>query len=219
MKQLFWLLALINIGLVAYFNLAHTLPSKPHAQSTEIAPEKIQVLSQKQIEALPKKSVVPPPQTPTAIAACFEWGIFSNANIANAQNVVARLALQATVKEQTSQQSKRFWVYRPPLKSAQKAQLRAAELKALGIEDLFVVQEKEWENAISFGIFEDEQLASKLLSELKAKGIKDAVKTLRNQGKGYATLQLNNLAEHDVAELKKFKSDFPEADLKEVSCQ
>lgn len=222
MKQLFWVLALFNLGLFAYFNAEFILPSKPQAKLAEINPEKIKILSQAQIEALPKKAVpstAPVAEQATPIAtSCFEWGVFTDTNIANAQSATAKLALQATLKQQTSQQAKRFWVYRPPLKSTQEAQLKAAELKALGVEDLFVVQEKKWKNAISFGIFEDEQLAIKLLNELKAKGVKDVAKALRNQGKGHASLLFSNLAETDVAELKKLKPDFPEADLKEVSC-
>ncbi|MDO9364922.1 MAG: sporulation protein [Methylotenera sp.] len=222
MKQLFWILALFNLGLFAYFNAGHILPSKPQAKLAEINPEKIIVLSQAQLEALPKKTVpsltLLPEQTAPIAASCFEWGIFSDTNIANAQSAISQLALSATLKQQSSQQAKRFWVYRAPLRSAAEAQLKAAELKALGVENLFVVQDAKWKNAISFGIFEDEQLAIKLLNELKAKGVKDVVKALRNQGKGHASLLFSNLTETDVAALKKLKPDFPYASLKEISC-
>ena len=145
--------------------------------------------------------------------------MFSGSSIANAQSAAARLSLQATVKEQPSPLGKRFWIYRPPLKSAQEALVRAAELKALGVDDLFVVQEPKWKNAISFGIFEDEQLAIKLLNELKAKGVKDAMKTLRNMGKNHSSLVFKQLSDTDVAEVEKLKPEFPDAELKEVSCQ
>ncbi len=220
MKKLVWLLLLINLGLLVYFNLDHILPGTPQIKWVELNAEKISVLSQKQIDALPKKvaGLPAPSSTSASVTSCFEWGIFSVPSIAGAQSAVAKLSLQATVKEQTSLQAKRFWIYTPPLKTVQEAQEKAAELKALGVEDLFVVQEPKWKNAISFGVFEDEQLALKLLSELKVKGVKDVVKTLRNQGKGHFILLFNNLAEADVTALKKLKPDFPEADLKEVTC-
>ncbi len=239
MKLLVWLLLIINLLLLVYFNIDHILPRVSVAQTAEIAPENIKVLSQKEIEALPKKtaSSAPPlvvanldttitlpnapaaPTTPTAIAtSCFEWGVFSANSLTNAQNAVTKLSLQATVKEQTSQQAKRFWVYKPPLKTAEEAQLKAAELKALGVTDIFVVLEPKWRNAISFGVFEDEQLANKLLNELKAKGVKDVVKALRNQGKGHSSLIFNNLAANQITALKQLKSEFPEAALKEVGC-
>ena len=236
MKLLVWLLLIINLLLLVYFNIDHILPRVPVAQTAEIAPENIKVLSQKEIEALPKKTASPAapvvaanldttitllnaPAAPTAIAtSCFEWGVFSANSLTNAQNAVTKLALQATVKEQTSQQAKRFWVYKPPLKTAEEAQLKAAELKALGVTDIFVVLEPKWRNAISFGVFEDEQLANKLLNELKAKGVKDVVKALRNQGKGHSSLIFNNLAANQITALKQLKSEFPEAALKEVGC-
>lgn len=222
MKKLIWLLILINIGLLSYFNLDRILPAQPQTtRQAEIDPEKISILSPSQIEALPKKAVetVPPPAAaPIAVTSCFEWGSFTGASIAGAQSAAAKLALNATLKEEPSAQKKRFWIYRPPFKSAQEAQLRSTELKTLGIEDLFVVQEPKWKNAISFGIFEDEKLANKLLSELKAKGVKDVAKTLRNQGKDHASLVFKSLSDTEATGLRKLKPEFPEAELKEVAC-
>lgn len=221
MKKLIWLLILINIGLLTYFNLDRILPAQPQTRQAEIDPDKISILSPSQIEALPRKAAetAPPPAAiPVAVTSCFEWGSFTGSGITGAQNAAAKLALNATRKEEPSAQKKRFWVYRPPFKSAEEALLRAAELKALGIEDLFVVQEPKWKNAISFGIFEDEQLAAKLLNELKAKGVKDAAKTLRNQGKDHASLVFKSLSDTEATELRKLKPEFPEAELKEVAC-
>lgn len=244
MKKLVWLLAFTNLGLLTYFNLDHILPSTQKAIRAEIHPEKINVLTQQQIEALPKKVIKLPapaatPATPAtpAISAdtpiveksalalpkpvantCYEWGVFSIAKISSAQIAASNLSLKAKVKEQSLSEAKRYWVYKPPFKSAEVAQAKALELNALGIDELFVVQDSKWKNAISFGVFEDEKLATNLLKELKAKGVKDIVKAVRNQGKGHASLLFSGLTDEKVAELKKLKPEFPEADLKEVSC-
>lgn len=218
MRAIVLFLILVNLGLLAYFNRERFLPSVPQPEFTEINPEKITVLNQQQIEAMPKKAATPAP-TPVSIAkTCMEWGVFSDNNLPSAQSELSKLSLQATVKSETSQDAKRFWVYKPPLKTPQEALAKAAELKALGIEDIFVVQEPKWKNAISFGVFEDEQLATKLLNELKAKGVKDAVKALRNQGKVHSSLLLTGLTETEIATLRKLKPEFPAANLKEVSC-
>ena len=221
MKRFFWLLILINLGLLTYFNIGYILPGKPEIKLTEINPDKIKLLSQSEIDALPKKAEPspPPPAVETQpLAMCFEWGIFSDASLAKAQKTLAKMAIQASAKEENSNQPKRYWVYKPPLKTTAEAQKRAAEFKELGVEDLFVVQEEKWKNAISFGIFEDEQLAEKLVQELRSKGIKNVEKILRTNGKGHHSLSLSNLAENEIAELKKLKPDFPAAELKEVSC-
>lgn len=222
MKALFWLLILFNLSLFAYFNSAYILPSKLQLQRAEIHPEKITIVSLSEIAALlnkadgtlmPTTAIVGP-----TINTCHEWGVFSDANLANAQSAITALNLNATVKEQSSPQPKRFWVYRPPLKSNQEAMQKVAEIKALGIEDLFIVQEAKWKNAISFGIFEDERLALKLVNELKAKGVNNVVKALRNQGNIHTNLAFNNLTENDIVEIGKLKPAFPGADLKEVAC-
>ncbi|NOT15174.1 MAG: SPOR domain-containing protein [Methylotenera sp.] len=216
MKIIFWLLAMINLGLIAYFNMDLILPNAPQNKALEIHPEKIKLLTQDEINALPRKKVEQTASTPAPI--CYEWGMFADNMLENAQKSLAPLSLNAQVKEQNSNQPKRFWVYKPPLKSLAEAQQKAAEIKAKGVDDLFVVQEAQWKNAISFGIFEDEQLATNLLKELQAKGIKNVQKTVRTQGKAHASLLLSNLTETHIAEIKKFKPDFPEAELKQVSC-
>lgn len=219
MKKLVWLLVVVNVALLAYFNLDYILPNTPVAKWPALNPEKISLLSQQQIDELQKKAVIAAePIVAVVSTSCYEWGIFSATSIADAQTAASKLLLQPTTKEQTSQDAKRFWVYKPPLKSAQEAQAKAAQLKVLGVQDLFVVQEPKWRNAISFGVFEDEKLAIKLMNELKAKGVRDVVKTLRNQGKGHFSLLFSHLAETQATEIKLLKADFPEADLKEVTC-
>ena len=220
MRAVVLFLIFVNLGLLAYFNRELFLPSVPQPQFTEINPEKITVLNQQQIDAMPKKVATPtPPPSPANITkSCMEWGVFSDTNLPAAQSELSKLSLQATVKEETSQDAKRFWVYKPPMKSSQEALTKAAELKALGIQDIFVVQEPKWKNAISFGVFQDEQLATKLLNELKTKGVKDAVKALRNQGKVHSSLLLTGLTETEIATLKRLKPEFPAANLQEVSC-
>lgn len=219
MKKLVWLLVLINVGLLGYFNLDLILPGKQKVTMPAINPEKIKLLTQQQIEALPKKvAAAPDPSTLPPVDACYEWGVFSTDRVSDAQIATSNIALQAQVKEQTPSEAKRFWVYKPPLKSPEAAQAKAIELKALGIQELFVVPDSKWKNAISFGVFEDEKLATSLLKELRANGVKDAVKALRNQGKGHASLLFSELTDEKLAELKKLKSDFPEADLKKISC-
>lgn len=219
MKKLVWLLVLINVGLLCYFNLDLILPSGQKVVTPEINPQNIKLLSPKEIEALPKiVATAPDPSTLPPADSCYEWGVFSTDRVTDAQVASSNISLQAQVKEQSSSEAKRFWVYKPPLKSPEAAQAKAMELKALGIQELFVVPDSKWKNAISFGVFEDEKLATSLLKELRAKGVKDAIKALRNQGKGHASLLFSELTEENLTELKKLKSDFPEADLKKISC-
>jgi len=223
MKWIVWLLLIVNLLVLAYFNLDLSPTANAPVNHQPIQPEKLKLLSPQEIDALPKKEPEAKPIEPIAYVpptvACYEWGTFSANNLRRARAVLDRYSLAAIVKQQTSQESTRYWVYIPRLRSAELAQAKAEELRALGVEDIFVVQEPQWHNAISFGVFKDEQLATKLLEELKAKGVVSAVKGVRNQEKGQASLFISNMPSDTAAEIERLKPDFPGSELKQATCQ
>jgi len=217
MKRIITLLLALNLGLLLYFNLEHILPNTPSVQHPEIMPEKIQLPSAQEIAAMPRPVVhLAAAPLPTG---CYQWGFFSSERIATAEATAQKLGLSATLQEQIPLQARRFWIYRPPLKTAEEAQAKAAELKALGVEYLQVVQEPKWKNAISFGVFADESRANMLLNELKAKGVSIVEKALRNQGGSYSSLLFTNLTADHVAALQQLKPSFAEATLEAIACQ
>ena len=123
------------------------------------------------------------------------------------------------MKQLTSIESVRYWIYVPPLKSTVAAQAKQSELANLGVQDTFIVQEPQWRNAISIGVFKDEQLASKLLEDLKTRGVRSAVKGVRNNEKSQASLLINHVSPEMASEIDKLKPDFAGSELKPVSCQ
>ncbi len=225
MKTLAWLLLLANLGLLVYFNLDRLMPNAPQIKWAEIEPEKVRLLSDAEIQALPKIDIAPKVKieattntsTATPATQCFEWGMFTSADVESAKNAALQLSLDAEVKEHTPQTKKRFWIYIPPLKNTQAAQNYANELRNLGVEDLFVVQEPKWKNAISFGLFEDETLAQSLLSELKAKGVEKVEKSLWNPN-GQISLIFNQINVEQASTLERLKTDFPESKLSKIGC-
>lgn len=223
MKWWVWLLVLVNVALLAYFNM-DTLMPRPVAADRAISADKLKVLSAKDLDAMPKKMeaegtpVIAPTATPQT-TSCYKWGNFSTTNLPSAQVVLVRLGLSAEVKQEALEnQDKRFWVYYPALKTAELAQQKANEIKALGIEDLYIVQDSQWRNAISFGLFNDEQLASNLLKDLQAKGVKGATKALRNPGKALSSLLINGVSASAALELHKTKHEFLGTELAPAAC-
>ncbi|MEQ1599682.1 MAG: sporulation protein, partial [Methylotenera sp.] len=97
-------------------------------------------------------------------------------------------------------------------------QQKASEIKALGVEELFIVQDSQWRNAISFGLFQDEQLASNLLTELQAKGVKGATKALRSPGKALSSLLVKAVSAQTALELQKIKPEFVGTELAPATC-
>lgn len=154
-----------------------------------------------------------------AQTACYEWSGFNMNRVTEAAN----LAQQMNIKTQTNMTSAgadnlRYWIYKPPLASAELAQTKADELRKLGVEDFFIVQDDpKWRHSISFGVFRDEKLADKLMADLKSKGVKLLIKAPRNGGQ--AVIKLQQVSAQQFTNLQKTRSHFPDTVLKEIPCQ
>jgi hypothetical protein len=73
-----------------------------------------------------------------------------------------------------------YWVFIPPLASKKDSDTKAAELKKLGVPELFVVQESGPNNrAISLGLFSSKEAATTRLEMLQSMGVKSAKVTER----------------------------------------
>jgi hypothetical protein len=223
MKLLAWLLVLLNIGLLVYFNLDVIAP-KPALADRSINPDKLKILSQAELEAIPKKAApvaleAVPVSALEGATSCYKWGSFTQSNLPAAQVVLVRLGLESLVnQEQGAKEDRRFWVYYPPLKSAELAQEKANEIQAMGVDELFIVQDSQWRNAISFGLFQEEQLASSLLKELQQKGVKGATKALRTPGKSLSSLLIKSVTPATALELQKIRPEFVGTELTPAAC-
>jgi len=221
MRFLFWLLLVFNAGTLLYFNVGLIAPSPTIEAKPDISPEKLSLLSLEQVATMPKRTPVPSAVVAVdrhAPSACYEWGTFPPEQVNEAIAVASTLSIRHRVMQQTSQQSVRYWVYKSPLASAEAAQTKALELKALGIDDFFIVQEPKFRNAISFGVFRDEQLAMKLMDDLRRRGVRELVKSVRNQGDGNASVMLEGVTKGLYEQLKKNQPDFAGTEIKEVAC-
>jgi hypothetical protein len=222
MKLLVWLLVLLNVGLLVYFNLDMIAP-QPAVADRSIMPEKLKILSEEELQAMPKKVAPPvvesmPVTTLDYATTCYKWGNFTKTNLPAAQVVLVRLGLQSEVRQEQANEDRRFWVYYPPLKSAALAQEKANEIEAMGVDELFIVQDSQWRNAISFGLFQEEQLASSLLKELQEKGVKGATKALRSPGKSLNSLLIKSVSAATALELQRIKPEFVGTEIEPAAC-
>jgi hypothetical protein len=174
-----------------------------------------------------KKETVKPaesrPATPvlSTPGVCYEWSSFNTARVNEAVSLAQQLNIKTQVGQPVfGQENIRYWIYKPPMASAEAAQTKADELRKLGVEDFFIVQDDpKWRNAISFGVFRDEKLADKLMEDLKAKGVRLLIKSTRNGGQGQSVIKLFSVSAQQYSALQKSQSQFPDAVLKEIACQ
>jgi hypothetical protein len=232
MKWLVGLLVLANVTVFAYYNI--NMP-KVEAVNQEIDPDKLKVLTEKDLASMPKRQETPAgPATVTAPAtevptpaepaksvatasSCYKWTNLSASNLPSAQVELVKLGLQATTTQDNGvAQDKRFWVYYPPLKTLDLARKKADEIKKLGVDELYIVQDAQWRNAISFGLFNDEQLATNLLNSLHDKGVRGATKGMHSSG--MSTLLIKDVSPTTALELYKVKPEFIGTELNPAAC-
>lgn len=60
------------------------------------------------------------------------------------------------------------WVYLPPLPTRDAARQRAAELREMGIQDVYAVANPEFRNAISLGVYSESESVERRLEQLSA---------------------------------------------------
>lgn len=227
MKWLVWLLLMVNVALFGYFRLAMPLHVDAPVAVDQGA-SKIRIVSAEELAAMAKPALPVPPVAPQSFNApppvamsadCYEWGSFSGPDALRVKGILARLALEVTAKKHTPQEAIRYWVYIPPLKTLEAVQAKAAEIRQLGIEETFIIQEPKWRNAISLGVFRDEALANKFLEDMRNRGVNSAIKGQRNLDGEQTGYFIKNMTPAQQDEIDKLKPEFPGSDLKLIDCK
>jgi hypothetical protein len=174
-----------------------------HLMQQQINRDSIRLLPPERVAAL------------TAQAACVEWGGMSAVEAIKAEEVLGTLLPDAKVTQRRVEESASYWVYFPPAATRQAAQQKTGELKRLGIEDFFIVQDDpKFRFAVSLGIFRSEDAAKKRLEALRAQGVRTAVVGPRAAQVQQVYFQLRNLPEGSNARLADLRRALPSAELK-----
>lgn len=216
MKWLVSALIVVNVLVWAYFKTQPSGNELPGVAEQSISPERIKLYTAEEAAKLPKKAAV---EAESTTNACYEWAGFTANTVATARAALLKLSISPQEREDKVSDTIRYWVYIPPMKSLQAAQAKIQELQSLGVTESAVMQDPLWRNAISLGVFTDEQLANRLLNELRNRGVRSATKGMRHAEKGLTTLLLGPLSTEVVTEVKKLKPEFAGTEFKQVNCQ
>ncbi len=136
-------------------------------------------------EKIEAPAPVPPVPAPEAVApqACV---VFAGLSTDQARELSARIAKSGTgftLTESRSEAPSSWWVHVPSPGSKEASDKKAAELRRLGIDDLFIMQEPGPNQfAISLGLYKNEQAATRHLEALKDKGVRSAQIVTRGAG-------------------------------------
>jgi len=173
-RALFLLLVLANVGFFAWsrYGSPPGATADPLPLGRQIEPEKLKVVQPGELPAAAQASA-----RPTAAAMkCIEWGSFTIADAPKAEKALEPLALGPRLGHRRTEESAGWWVFIPPQGSRAGALKKASELKALAVNDYFIVQDEgamRW--ALSLGVFRTEEAAQARLATLRGQGVRSAV--------------------------------------------
>lgn len=174
MRMLFFVLVIAN---VAFFVWARYVAppeaaADPLPPGRQIEPDKLKVVSPAELAALSARTAAP--AAPVAVK-CLEWGSFAMGDVPRAQSALEPLGFGPRLTQRRIEEAAGWWVFIPPQGSRPAALKKAAELKALAIDDYFIVQEEgplRW--AVSLGVFRTEEAAQMRLAALRDQGVRSA---------------------------------------------
>lgn len=215
MKILFYLLLLVSLLFFAFMQWggAWVGDSKNLQSQPPLNAEKIKLLH---------TPPAPPPaaqSTVQATDACMEWGEFSGGDLARATAALDTLQLGDKLAQRQVEHANGYWVYIPPLKTRADIDKKIAQLKAINVEEYFVVQDAgKWRNAISLGVFKTEEAAQKFLEHVKSKGVKSATAGERMSKLTLTAFILKNPDAKITAKLVELQNEFTGSELKVAAC-
>jgi hypothetical protein len=216
MRALFLLLVAANLALFAWSRYGAVPENAPEleAMRQQVSPEKIRVLSGTELKTLPAPK--PRALAEGAPKACLEWGGFALAEASRGEQALEPLALGARLAQNRTEETAGWWVFIPPQGSRAGALKKTAELKSLGVEDFFVVQEEgklQW--AISLGVFRTEESAKSRLEALRARGVRSAVTGEREARVAKVWFQVRDPDAALQAKLREIAQGFPGTELRD----
>lgn len=214
MRLLFLILLLANLIGFAYIRYAESRAGvDAQIALLQISPEKVKLLKPRGTD---KAAAALSSSPPSPALACLEWGGFAAADAPRAAAALARFDL-ADKLSQRGVSDAGWWVYVPPLKTKAEADQKAGEVKALGIGDLFVVQENsQWRFALALGTFKTEEAANNYLAQLRQKGLRSAV--VGPRGAISSIFVIRDPDDALAARIAGLTADFPNAQLKATAC-
>lgn len=240
MRAVFLLLIAANLALFAWarYYAGADGTTDPEPLRRQIKPESIRILTGPELADLPALKPKPgpeaapgalaaaqgapaaapgaPAQTPAAPSACAEWGGFAIAEAPRAEQALAPLALGARLTQKRSDETAGWWVFIPPQVNRAAALRKTAELKSLGVDDYFVIQDEgksRW--AVSLGVFSSEEAARSRLEALRAKGVRSAQTGERETPVTKVWFQARGADAAQQAKLREIAQTFPGTEVRD----
>jgi hypothetical protein len=227
-RFVFLFLLLANLAFYAWTHYLGTQEEglDPQPLARQVDPEQLRIVSPAELAKIPpptaQAKLKPIPAAPPMAAAippivpCLEWGSFAPSEAARAEKALVPLALGARLAQRRAEELANWWVYMAPTGGRPAAFKKAAELKALGVTEFYVVQEPgpyRWR--ISLGVFKTEDAARERLAALRKQGVRTAVIGERETRLTRLWLQVRNVEPDVQVRLNEIAQTFAGSEVRE----
>ncbi|MFZ6747032.1 SPOR domain-containing protein [Undibacterium sp. JH2W] len=210
LRFFFWSLLALNAFLLA-FNLGYL----GHWSLDTHEPERLKKQHHADQLKLMTATEALTPSEPTAekkaeLIACLEVGNFQQTEIARIEERLKALALGDRQSRINIVDVATHMVFIPSQGSKEGADKKAGELRRLGINDFYIVQDQSslrW--GISLGVFKTEEAAKLHLNNLSNKGVRSARIGPRSISTSKFAYQLRALSADEKSKYDAIKASFP----------
>lgn len=133
-----------------------------------------------QQQLLPEQIVVvargePPAVVEKVVNSCLAWKGLATVDADRLERMITEDFSALVLSRSVVPASVIYWVFIAPSTNKKNADKKAAELKRLGVQEFFIVQDPGPNQlAISLGVFSSEASANERLEALRVKGVKSA---------------------------------------------
>lgn len=168
MKWTTWALLAANLAVAVFFIGRDFWPQAASDQSMPMNVDRLRLRSQAGPEARVETSA---PRVAKAEALCVEWRSLNRDEYAQAREQLKAMAGERVMSFTEVPVETRHWVIFPPLPSPESAAAKLDELTAAGLKDVLVVRDGDWRNAISLGLYANDEAARRRVREVEDKGV------------------------------------------------
>ncbi len=216
MKWIAWILLLANLAVAGFFISRDYWPRQAPSAMAPLNVDRLSLRSQSEVAR--KKTASQQEPDVEAAALCIEWRGLGRDEFLSAREQLKAMAGERVMSFSEVPVNTRHWVIFPPLPSPQSAATKLSELKAAGMRDAFVVADGSWRNAISLGLYANDQSARRRVSELEAAGVLGTrIELLPRQGTDFYFVIRSD--DPDVLkDLSGLKQAYPNSQQSRVAC-
>ncbi|HWR77514.1 MAG TPA: hypothetical protein VN283_09955 [Thiobacillus sp.] len=213
MKWIAWALLVVNLAVAGFFiGRSHW----PQARSDQNASLNVDRLSLRgQSASAPKEAASPGAATE---ALCVEWRGLTGGELTQVRDQLKVMVGERVMSFTEVPLNTRHWVIFPPLPSPESAAAKLSELAAAGLQDAFVVKNGALRNAISLGLYANDEAARRRVREVEDKGVLGTrVELLPRQGTDFYFV-IRSEDPDALKSLSEIRQAYPNSQQSRVAC-